>query len=300
MSDVPRMANVEPGVRLSKVALLINAALATIKIAAGVIGHSYVMIADGIESIADIFSSLVVWSGLRVAVIPADDNHPYGHGKAEPIASLLVSLLLLAAAVLIALQSIREIQTPHQAPAWFTLPVLLIVIVVKELLSRRVLQAGRQLESTALQGDAWHHRSDALTSGAAFIGISIALIGGRGYESADDWAALLACSVISWNGLRLLRGALDEVMDAAVSPAVAGAVRELAAGVTGVVAIDKCRIRKIGLHLALDIHVVVDGELSVRQGHEIAHLVKDRLLDSAHRINDVTVHIEPHAQGAGA
>jgi cation diffusion facilitator family transporter len=289
------MANVEPGVRLSKLALLINTALAAIKIAAGVLGHSYVMIADGIESVADIFSSLVVWSGLRVAVIPADDNHPYGHGKAEPIASLVVSLLLLAAAVLIAVQSVREILTPHQAPAWFTLPVLLVVIIVKEILSRRVFQAGRVLESTALQSDAWHHRSDALTSGAAFIGIAIALIGGRGYESADDWAALAACGVISWNGIRLLRGALDEVMDAAVSPEVAQAVRALAAGVAGVVAIDKCRIRKTGLHLALDIHVVVDGDLSVRKGHEIAHQVKDRLLASAHRINDVTVHIEPHS-----
>jgi cation diffusion facilitator family transporter len=300
MSDPPRTANVESGLRLSKQALLVNTALAAIKIVAGVAGNCYVLIADGIESIADIFSSLVVWSGLRVAVIPADANHPYGHGKAEPIASLVVSLLLLAAAVVIALQSIREILTPQEAPAWFTLPVLLVVIVVKETLSRRVFKAGRLLESTALQSDAWHHRSDALTSGAAFIGIAIALIGGRGYESADDWAALAACGVITWNGLRLLRGALDEIMDAAVSPVVAGAVRELAAGVAGVVAIDKCRIRKIGLHLALDIHVVVDGDLSVRRGHEIAHLVKDRLLASAHRINDVTVHIEPHSQIAGA
>jgi cation diffusion facilitator family transporter len=287
------MATVESGLRLSKLALLINTTLAVVKIATGVLGSSYVLIADGIESTADIFSSIVVWGGLRVAILPADENHPYGHGKAEPVAGIIVSMLLLGAALLIAVQSVREILIPHRAPAWFTLPVLLVVIVIKETLFRLAFRAGRSLESTALKSDAWHHRSDALTSAAAFVGIAIALIGGRGYESADDWAALLACGVIGWNGLRLLRSALDEVMDAAVSPEITTAVRSLAADVEGVVGIDKCRIRKVGLHLALDIHVVVDGELTVRQGHEIAHQVKDRLLQSQHRINDVTVHIEP-------
>jgi cation diffusion facilitator family transporter len=287
------MATVETGLRLSRLALLINTLLAGVKIVAGVVGHSYVLIADGIESTADIFSSVVVWGGLRVAVMPADENHPFGHGKAESVASVMVSLLLLAAALLIAVQSVREILTPHQAPAWFTLPLLLAVVVVKETLFRVAFRAGNSLESTALKSDAWHHRSDALTSAAAFVGISIALVGGPGYESADDWAALLACGVIAWNGFRLLRAALDEVMDASVSPDVVAGVRKLAADVEGVIDIEKCRIRKSGLHLALDIHVVVDGDLSVRRGHDIAHLVKDRLLQSQHRINDVTVHVEP-------
>src|SRR5688572_26060481 len=292
------MATVETGVRLSKLALLINAALAAVKIVVGVLGNSYVLIADGIESTADIFSSVVVWSGLRVAVLPADENHPYGHGKAESVASVIVSMLLLGASVLIAVQSIREILTPHQAPAWFTLPVLLFVIITKETLFRVAFRTGNSLASTALMGDAWHHRSDALTSAAAFVGIAIALIGGPGYESADDWAALMACGVIVWNGLRLLRGALDELMDAAVSPEIVAAVRQIAAGVEGVAEVEKCRVRKAGLHLALDIHVVVDGGLSVRRGHDIAHVVKDRLLASQHRINDVIVHIEPDQKRA--
>jgi len=287
------MSTVETGLRLSRLALVINALLAGVKIAAGVLGNSYVLIADGIESTADIFSSVVVWGGLRVAVIPADENHPFGHGKAESVASVFVSVLLLGAALLIAVQSVHEILTPHRSPAWFTLPVLFAVIVIKETLFRLAFRAGSSLESTALKSDAWHHRSDALTSAAAFVGISIALVGGAGYESADDWAALIACGIIAWNGLRLLRAALDEVMDAAVSPAVVAGVRKLAADVEGVIAIEKCRIRKSGLHLALDIHVVVDGSLSVRRGHDIAHQVKDRLLQSQHRINDVTVHIEP-------
>jgi cation diffusion facilitator family transporter len=287
------MATVETGLRIAKLALLVNALLAIGKIATGILGNSYVLIADGIESTADIFSSVVVWGGLRVSVLPADENHPFGHGKAEPVAGIIVSMILLAAAVLIAVQSVHEILTPHHPPAWYTLPVLVVVVLVKETLFRTALRTGRSLESTALKSDAWHHRSDALTSAAAFVGISIALIGGKGYEGADDWAALLACGVICWNGLRLLRAALDELMDASVSPDVVAQVRELAATVEGVAAIDKCRIRKAGLHLALDIHVVVDGDLTVRRGHEIAHLVKDRLLASQHRINDVIVHIEP-------
>lgn len=287
------MATLKTGLRLSLAALMVNSVLAGIKIVGGIVGNSYVLIADGIESTADIFSSFIVWSGLRVSAIPADENHPYGHGKAESIASIVVSLILLGAAFLIAVQSVREILTPHRAPGWFTLPLLLVIIVIKEWMFRVVIRAGDHLESTALKGDAWHHRSDALTSAAAFVGIAIALVGGEGYESADDWAALAACGVIVWNGLRLLRTAVDEVMDASVSAEVVAAIRALAAAVDGVVAIDKCRVRKVGLHLALDIHVVVDGELSVRLGHDIAHAVKECLLRSPHRVNDVIVHIEP-------
>lgn len=290
------MPNVEAGLRVSKLALVVNAFLAAGKILTGIFGHSYVLIADGIESTADIFSSFVVWGGLRVAVIPPDENHPYGHGKAEPVAGIIVAMILLVAALLIAVESVHQIRTPHHAPAWYTLPVLLAVVIIKEAMYRFASRAGQSLGSTALKGDAWHHRSDALTSAAAFAGISIALIGGPGYETADDWAALLACSVISWNGLRLLRTAVDEVMDVSVPREIVEHVRSRAGGVPGVLAIDKCRIRKNGLHLALDIHVVVDGELSVRHGHDIAHLVKDRLLASPHHINDVTVHIEPGAE----
>lgn len=285
--------SVAAGLRISGMSVGINLLLAAGKVVTGVFGNCYALIADGIESTADIFSSFIVWSGLRIAVKPADVNHPFGHGKAESIAAMAVSLMLLAAAVLIAVQSIREIRTPHHAPEWYTLVVLLCVIVIKEALYRFVFKVGDSLESSALKGDAWHHRSDALTSTAAFVGITIALIGGPGYESADDWAALAACGVIGFNGVRLFRRALDEVMDASVSPDVVSAVREIASGVEGVAGIEKCRIRKHGLHLAMDIHVMVDGDLSVRRGHEIAHHVKDRLLASPYRVNDVTVHIEP-------
>ena len=285
--------SVAAGLRISALAVGINLLLAAGKIVAGVFGNSYALIADGIESTADIFNSFIVWSGLRIAVKPADANHPFGHGKAESIAALVVSLMLLGAAVLIAAQSIREIRTPHHAPEWFTLIVLWGVIAIKETLYRFVSNVGHALESSTLKGDAWHHRSDALTSAAAFIGISIALVGGPGFESADDWAALAACGVIAWTGLRLLRGALDEVMDASAPPEIVDLVKSIAAGVEGVAETEKCRIRKSGLHLSMDIHVAVDGNMSVHRAHAIAHQVKDRLLESQHRINDVTVHIEP-------
>lgn len=283
----------EPGLNVSKLGLAINALLAIAKIVTGVVGHSYALIADGIESTADILSSLIVWSGLKVSAKPADKNHPYGHGKAEPIAAFVVSLMLLGAALLICVQSVREIKTPHHAPAWFTLVVLIAVVVIKEALFRFTFRVGADIDSTALKTDAWHHRSDALTSAAAFVGISIALIGGPGYESADDWAALAAAAVIAWNAFGFLRAAVGEIMDVAPSAELIRDVEQIASEVPGVRSTEKLRIRKVGLHLAMDLHVRVDGNITVREGHQIAHSVKDRLLASQHRIQDVTIHIEP-------
>lgn len=280
-----------------------NMFLAAVKITAGLIGNSYALIADGIESTTDVFSSLVTWTGVRIAAIPADDDHPYGHGKAESIAGAIVAAALIGAAVLMVFQSVREIITPHHAPAWFTLPVLVGVVAIKETLYRLASNTGKVLGSTAMKCDAWHHRSDAITSAAAFVGIGVALAGGPGYESADDWAALAACAIIAFNGYRLLRTALDEIMDAAVSSHVHKQICDVSHGVAGVVRIEKCRIRKSGFGLLVDIHVEVDGDISVKAGHRIAHEVSDRLKASSLRVKDVLVHIEPataHATSAPA
>ncbi len=287
------MDNFQRGIRLSILSVLVNCLLAATKIATGIIGTSYALIADGIESSMDVFSSIVVWRGLRISVQPADAKHPYGHGKAESIAGLVVAIALLGAVVLISVQSIREIVTPHHAPAPFTLFVLLAVVLTKGVMYRVVNQAGRTLNSGALVGDAWHHRSDALTSAAAFVGISIALVGGSGYETADDWAALAACGIIAFNGFRLLLPALDEIMDASAPASVEQEIRRIAGEVRDVRLIEKCRVRKSGLGLLMDIHVMVDGDLTVRRGHEIAHEVTDRLLASDLPIHDVIVHTEP-------
>jgi len=273
--------------------VVVNVILSVIKVISGVVGNSYALIADGVESLLDVFGSLIVWFGLRVASAPPDDEHPYGHGKAEVLTVFVVALVMLGAAVFLAIESIDQIVTPHKLPAPFTLIVLLGVVVVKHLLFRRVLRLGGELDSTVVKADAWHHYSDAITSAAAFIGITIALIGGPGWESADDWAALLACGIIAWNGISLFRPALLEVMDTAPSGEIEKEIRAIAMGVEGVQVLEQCRIRKMGLDYYVDLHVGVDGKLSVRKGHDIAHAVRNAIRAAKPAVADVLIHIEP-------
>ena len=280
------------GARAALFGMIVNFIFATAKILGGFFGNAYVLIADGIESGMDVAGSFVIWGGLKVAARPPDATHPYGHGKAEPIAAIIVAVGVLAAAIGLAIQSEREIFLPHHAPAPYTLVILIVVIVVKETLFRYVYRIGRDAESTAVQTDAWHHRSDALTSAAAFIGISVALIGGRRWQSADDWAALFACAVIAANGVRLLRPAFYEIMDTAPRKMVKS-VCSVASTVPGVLEVEKCRARKMGLDFYVDLHVGVDGNMSVQEGHEIAHRVKSAIQQSDSRVADVLVHIEP-------
>jgi cation diffusion facilitator family transporter len=281
------------GARLALTGVAVNFLLALIKIVAGIFGHCYALIADGIESTLDIFSSLAVWFGLKVAAEPPDDEHPYGHGKAEPLASAIVALVIIAAALALALESIREILTPHHTPAPFTLAILIGVIVVKETLFRKVAHAAETLGSSAVKTEAWHHRSDAITSAGAFIGISIAIIGGPGWEPADDWAALFTCGIIGFNGYRLLLPALHEVMDTAPPKELETTVRAITAGVRGVVEVEKCRVRKMGIAYYVDLHIGVAAEMTVREGHQISHAVKDAIRTVRPEIADVLVHIEP-------
>lgn len=286
------------GARLALIGVAVNFLLALIKIIAGVLGHCYALIADGIESTLDIFGSLAIWFGLKVAAEPPDERHPYGHGKAEPLASVAVALAVIAAAIGLAVQSIREIIIPHHAPAPFTLGVLVLVIVVKETLFRKVAGAAEQLGSGAVKTDAWHHRSDAITSAGAFVGISIALLGGPGWEPADDWAALFTCGIIGFNGWRLLIPAIHEVMDMAPPKEVEDSVRAIAQRVAGVLNVEKCRLRKMGTEFYVDIHIGVDADLTVRTGHQIGHDVKDAIRAGNPAMADVLVHIEPIEPGA--
>lgn len=286
-------ARAHDSARLVGAGVGLNILLAGAKLTGGILGHSYALVADAVESLLDCFSSLMVWVGFRVAARPPDENHPYGHGKAAAVAGLVVAAVVGLAAAGIAVQSVREILTPHHAPHWFTLPLLAGVVAVKELFSRRLRRLDAAYGSAALRAEAWHHRSDALTSAAAFIGIAVALVGGEGWEAADDWAALAACGVIAANGLAIARGALDEIMDTAVPPELEARVRAAARGVAGVADVEKCRVVRSGLGLLVDIHVHVDGALSVREGHAIAHAVKDALTAAGLAVTDVAVHIEP-------
>lgn len=274
--------------------IVINATLAAVKIIGGFVGNSFALIADGIESFSDIFSSVIVYAGMRYSAKPRDADHPYGHGKFEPMAAAVVGLALVVAGIAIAIESIREILKPHDAPEPFTLAILAGVVIVKELLFRYGSRVASDIESLAVRADAWHHRSDAITSAFAFIGIGAAVWLGPGWEAADDWAALAASAVILYNAYHQLRPALYELSDAAPPDDLEKFIRASALGVAGVLGLEKCYVRKMGFEFFVDLHVEVDGDIPVREGHRIAHAVQDAILAENPRVAQVLVHIEPY------
>ena len=283
----------ERGIRAVRQGIFANICLALIKGLVGFFGNSFALIADAIESAADVFTSMVVWLGLRSAAKPPDEDHPYGHGRAEPLAGIVVSVSLIAAAILIAIESIHLIVTPHKTPAPYTLIVLIGVIFIKEVLFRYVARTAEDIGSVAVKGDAWHHRSDAVTSLTAAIGISIALIGGDGYENADDWAALIAAAIIVFNATKIFRPAFNEAMDKAPPQYIVEEIRDLARQVEGVEDVEKCFVRKSGFEYFVDIHIVVAGDLTVKEGHKIGHDVKDFIMSKKPWVYNVLTHIEP-------
>lgn len=281
------------GIRAAQAGLLTNAGLAVIKILTGLLGHSYALIADGVESTTDVFSSLVLWRGLNVASRSPDEDYPFGYGKAESLSAAVIALLLFGAALGIALQAIREILTPHHGPAPFTLGVLILVVAVKETLFRRVFTVGDQVDSLAVRADAWHHRSDAITSAAAFVGISVALIGGPGWEPADDVAALLASGVILFNGVRLLRPAIQDLMDRAPDQEILERVAEVAREVEGVLATEKILARRVGGQHRVVLHVQANPDLTLHEAHHLGGKVRSRIVERLPTVYDVLVHMEP-------
>jgi len=286
-------SRLQKSVAVTVLGLAVNFVLAFIKLAAGILGNSYALIADAIESFADMAASLIVWRGVVVANRPADANHPYGHGRAETLAAAAVAVMLMGAALTIILEACREILQPRHEPKPYTLFVLLGVVLIKEGLFRVTGRVGEEVDSDAVKADAWHHRSDAITSAAAALGISIALVGGKAYRSADDWAAIFAGVVIAWNGYRLLRPAVVELMDTAPEGDIGRRAETIALGVDGVRGVEKCRARKMGHEYVLDLHVEVDGNLTVTTAHGIAHAVKSAIQGQLPRVRDVATHIEP-------
>ncbi|HET7550764.1 MAG TPA: cation diffusion facilitator family transporter [Gemmatimonadaceae bacterium] len=286
------------GIRSAQLGMLINAVLAITKLVAGLVGNTYALVADAVESTLDIFSSFIVWAGLAIAARPADADHPYGHGKAESVAAVGVSFMLIGAAIGIALQAVREILTPHKTPAPWTLGVLVGVMVIKWVLSRRVHAVGAEIGSTAVRADAWHHMSDALTSAAAFVGISVALVGSRlgggsGWASADDWAALFASAVIAFNGIAMLQPALNDLMDRMPGEEIVGPVQRAVRSVSGVLATEKLGVRKAGMTYLVTIHVQADPSLSLHDAHILAGKVKSAIRAAVPQVESVLVHMEP-------
>ncbi|WP_258097549.1 cation diffusion facilitator family transporter [Marinoscillum pacificum] len=270
-----------------------NIALAILKGLAGFFGNSHALIADAIESTSDVFSSIIVLLGLRYAQKPPDENHPYGHGRIEPLITFVVVGFLIVSATLIAYQSILNIQTPHELPETWTLYILAAIIVWKEASYQIVKSKAKKVKSTTLEADAWHHRSDAITSVAAFIGISIAVFMGDGYAAADDWAALFAAFFILYNCYVILRPALGEIMDEHVHDHLVEQIRTIADTVEGIEGTEKCFIRKSGMTYHIDLHAFVDGHKSVREGHDLAHKLQDTIREQFPEAGQVLIHIEP-------
>jgi cation diffusion facilitator family transporter len=293
------------GIRSAQVGLLVNAFLAGVKLVAGLVGNSYALVADAVESTADVLSSVVVWGGLAIAAQPADDDHPFGHGKAESLAAAAVALVLVGAAVGIGIEAIQGIRSPQAPPAAWTLPVLVTVVLVKALLSRRVQRVASAIGSNAVQADAWHHLSDAVTSAAAFVGISLALWGTRvlgdpRWAAADDWAALAASAVIGYNGITLLRPALNDLMDRMPGPDVVNPVRRAAESVPGVLAVEKLYARRTGLAYRVTIHVQAEPSMPLDDAHALGHRVTDAIRAAVPQVDSVLVHMEPYAERTGA
>lgn len=295
------MTSLETGIRAAQLGIVVNATLAAVKLVAGIVGNTYALVADAIESAADIFGSLIVWGGLQISAQPPDREHPYGHGKAEPLAGAVVAIMLIAAGLGIAIAALPGIRTPHETPAPWTLAVLVGVIIVKWAMARRVKAVGARIDSTAVRVDAYHHLSDAITSAAAFVGISIALIGdrwwggaGARWASADDWAALLAAGVVTFNGINFLVAAMHELMDRAPGEELLDSVRRVAAGVPGVLAVEKLSARKTGIAHRVVIHVQADPSMPLNAAHELGHRVERAITSADARIASVLVHMEPY------
>ena len=287
------MTNEQPAIRTTYFSIVGNASLAIIKGLAGFFGNSYALIADAIESTADIFSSFLVLFGLKYASRPADKNHPYGHGRAEPLITFLVVGFLITSATIIAYESIKNIGTPHELPKIWTLFVLIPLIIWKEISFQLVIRKAKETNSSSLKADAWHHRSDAITSIAALIGISIALYFGNGYETADDWAALFASGFILYNSYKIFRPALGEIMDEHLYDDLVADIRKVSLSCAGVVATEKCFVRKAGMKYHVELHAIVQADITVKYGHEIAHNLKDTLLNDIPQLGHVLIHIEP-------
>ena len=273
-----------------------NVLLAVIKLASGIFGNSYALIADGIESTADIFSSFFVLLGFKYAQRPPDENHPYGHSRIEPLITFLVVAFLVTSATVIAYESIENIRTPHNIPESWTLIVLAVIILWKELSFRYVMRKSKETNSSSLKADAWHHRSDAITSITAFIGISIALYFGKGFETADDWAALFASAFILYNAYLIFRPALGEIMDEHRYDDLVENIRQVAINVNGIRGTEKCFVRKAGMKYLVELHAIVDGKITVDEGHFLAHQLQDKLQEELPEISHITIHIEPEHQ----
>lgn len=281
-------------IKTTYISIAVNIVMAAVKFVTGILGNSFALVADAIESTTDVAASLLVLLGIKISVKPPDKEHPYGHGRAETLATIAIVAFLLFSAIFIIIKSIEKISTPHETPEPYTLLVLAVIVGIKEYYYHFINKKGKETNSSSLVADAWHHRSDAITSFTAFIGISIALILGEGYESADDWAALLAAVFIIFNAYLILRPAVREILDENHHEDLVAEIKKISENIEGAEYIEKCFVRKSGMNFLVDLHLTVDGQLTVSKGHEIAHNLKDAIQEKIPDVADVLIHVEPN------
>ncbi len=285
--------NIKIAEQTSFISLLVNLMFALCKGIAGVFGNSFALVADAIESMTDVFSSLLVFLGIKYATRPADNNHPYGHGKVEPLVTFVIVGFLLFSSGIILYNAIDNIGTAHEKPKMYTIFVLLAVVISKECIYRFMHQKGQDTHSTSLNSEAWHHRSDAISSGMALIGIVIAIFGGEGYESADDYAAIITAGIIIFNTYLIFRPALGEIMDEHLHCDLEDDIRTLSKAHFPETETEKLFIRKYGMFYHIDMHLMVNPKMNVYDAHVLSHQVKDLLMKANPHICNILIHIEP-------
>ena len=294
MSDPKTIASLYQQVtRAAWLGLIVNLALGIVKFLAGVFGHSFALIADAVNSLADFITSVIVLLALRVAQRPADEEHPYGHTRAEGIAASNVALIVVISALLVGWEAIERITGSHQTPARWTLWIAGANMVIKEGLYQYKVRVGQKTGSASIIANAWDHRSDALCSLAVLIGLLVVRVGGPGFNWADEAASLVIVTGIVWSGLRLFFSSASELMDVQADSGFVEQIRQTALAVAGVENVETLWVRKSGLEYFADIHIEVDQHMTVAEGHRIGHEVKDRLVEKFASLRDVLVHLEP-------
>ncbi len=280
--------------RAAGLGLAVNMCLGIVKLIGGLIGQSFALIADAVNSLGDVVTSLAVLFALRLAQQPADDEHPYGHTRAEAIAGSNLALLVIVSALLVGWESVQRISVLHELPPVWTLWIAAANVLIKEGMYRYKLSVSRRTGSSALMANAWDHRSDAFCSLAVLIGLGIVRWGGPAWIGADEVSALVVVAAIVWSGAKLFRSSSSELMDSQAEHQLVCEIRQAAAAVPQVRAVEKLLVRKSGLEYFADIHIQVDAQITVEEGHRIGHAVKDRLTTRFKSLRDVLVHLEPY------
>ncbi len=289
----------QTGQRIAAAGMAITGALALVKIFAGLAVHSTAVVADGLESAGDVFSSGMVLLGLTLSFKPADENHPYGHGRAEILSGLLVGLVLASGGALISYGSFLRLGQPHEPLRWFVVWPLAASLVAKSALAATKFQVGKRMRSAALMGDAWHDTTDCISALTALIAVALTLAAPQRFFNADRYGGLAVGIIIILAGVRVARETALQLMDTMPSDKMIAEIRAAASQVHGVLGIEKCFARKTGLSYHVDLHMEVDPEMTVRQSHDLAHEVRLRVVEQVDWVADVLVHVEP-APGVNA